>query len=510
MAPEVVLGVSAFDGSSACCLMRDGAVVAAALEESFTRVAGDRSFPSRAIAHCLTAAGLGVRDVSGVAVACPGDQVAVALELLDRLGVRAPCERMDRATAHAAAAFLFSPSEEAAVLTIDAHGFASYFAGRGLELTLLGGFPEPAAAIRLLDVVGAKVAPGAGVFELLGLAEAGTDDWCARLAGMARYPASLRRLVHTLESKGQTSQTRADFARGAQSVAEAALANAAGHVRRATGGAQLCASLDAPLAELSSFLDETQGVFVPPATGSTAVALGAAGALHARRTGRRPTAGALETGVATAPRGADVQGLLEASSLVFSDYRNDESELLEAVTDRLVAGQVIAWHHGALEVASRVGEGRIVLVNPARRDYVARLEGVGERPGARRRSSTVQRTPPRPGQANVITPREGGRLARLLSCFEERTGCSHLAAVSLRAGDEPTAFSLEDSLRAFTRALIGTLVLEDFLVDRSHLPVAWAHRVANGERLAPARPRAADRPPPSTSRLRRSVCSYAK
>ena len=59
-----ILGVSAYYHDSAAALIRDGAVVAAAQEERFTRIKHDAAFPENAIAYCLREAGLGQEDIS--------------------------------------------------------------------------------------------------------------------------------------------------------------------------------------------------------------------------------------------------------------------------------------------------------------------------------------------------------------------------------------------------------------------------------------------------------------
>ena len=48
-----ILGISAFYHDSAACLVRDGAIVAAAQEERFSRVKNDAAFPAQASAYCL-------------------------------------------------------------------------------------------------------------------------------------------------------------------------------------------------------------------------------------------------------------------------------------------------------------------------------------------------------------------------------------------------------------------------------------------------------------------------
>ena len=61
-----LLGISAYYHDSAACVVRDGAIVAAAQEERFTRKKHDARFPEHAIAACLASAGLSPRDIDHV------------------------------------------------------------------------------------------------------------------------------------------------------------------------------------------------------------------------------------------------------------------------------------------------------------------------------------------------------------------------------------------------------------------------------------------------------------
>src|SRR5207237_1722156 len=53
MAPQYILGISAYYHDSAACLLRDGVILAAAQEERFTRKKGDAAFPAQAVRYCL-------------------------------------------------------------------------------------------------------------------------------------------------------------------------------------------------------------------------------------------------------------------------------------------------------------------------------------------------------------------------------------------------------------------------------------------------------------------------
>ena len=50
---KVILGISAFFHDSSACLIVEGKIIAAALEERFTRKKHDSSFPTKAITYCL-------------------------------------------------------------------------------------------------------------------------------------------------------------------------------------------------------------------------------------------------------------------------------------------------------------------------------------------------------------------------------------------------------------------------------------------------------------------------
>src|SRR4029434_5737774 len=62
-----ILGISAFYHDSAAALTVDGAIVAAAQEERFTRKKHDAAFPINAARHCLEEASLQLGDLDAIA-----------------------------------------------------------------------------------------------------------------------------------------------------------------------------------------------------------------------------------------------------------------------------------------------------------------------------------------------------------------------------------------------------------------------------------------------------------
>src|SRR6476469_2913447 len=64
----IILGINAYHGDSAACLIRDGALVAAAEEERFRRIKHWAGFPSEAVRYCLAETGASIADVDVVAI----------------------------------------------------------------------------------------------------------------------------------------------------------------------------------------------------------------------------------------------------------------------------------------------------------------------------------------------------------------------------------------------------------------------------------------------------------
>ena len=149
-----ILGISCFYHDSAAALLRDGELVAAAMEERFTRKKHDNSFPKHAIEFCLRQAGITGADLE-YAVFYEKPLVKFERILLTTLGtfprssgqwrdaminwmneklwvkniiqkeVGVRYDRVlfcDHHMSHAASAFFASPFDEAAVLTVDGVG----------------------------------------------------------------------------------------------------------------------------------------------------------------------------------------------------------------------------------------------------------------------------------------------------------------------------------------------------------------------------------------------------
>ena len=173
-----ILGISCFYHDAAAALLRDGALLAAAEEERFSRIKHDFGFPRRAIRFCLEAASIVAADLDYVVfyekpfhkfdrilmttlqgyprswkpfreamVNWLGDKLWIKSLIRDELDIEEDKILFaEHHMSHAASAFFASPFEEAAILTVDGVGewtTASAGLGRGTQIKLLKEIPFP-------------------------------------------------------------------------------------------------------------------------------------------------------------------------------------------------------------------------------------------------------------------------------------------------------------------------------------------------------------------------------
>jgi len=214
-----ILGISAFYHDSAAALIEDGRIVAAAQEERFTRKRHDFSFPTNAIAFCLSAVDGDLDHVDHVCffekpflkferlletyLACAPHgygsfRVAMPLWIKEKLFQKATlCKALRRFSAsrrvpkllfaehhqsHAASAFFPSPFKEAVVLTLDGVGewaTASVSIGRGNTLKMEREIQWPHSLGLLYSAftyyTGFKV--NSGEYKMMGLAPYGEPKY---------------------------------------------------------------------------------------------------------------------------------------------------------------------------------------------------------------------------------------------------------------------------------------------------------------------------------------------
>jgi carbamoyltransferase len=218
MAPQYILGISAYYHDSAACLLRDGEIVAAGQEERFTRKKGDSAFPKNAVDFCLKTAGIQEKDLAFVGFY---DKPLLKFEriLESYLGVTPKgfgqflragptwikeklfLERnlreelpdykgkilyAEHHESHAASAFFPSPFKEAAIVTLDGVGewaTAAFGVGRDndIELTKELRWPDSLGLLysAFTYFTGFKV--NSGEYKVMGLAPYGRPKYVKQI-----------------------------------------------------------------------------------------------------------------------------------------------------------------------------------------------------------------------------------------------------------------------------------------------------------------------------------------
>jgi carbamoyltransferase len=167
----IILGINAFHADSSACILRNGELLAAVEEERFKRIKHWAGFPTNSIKYCLHEAGVGIDEIDHVALnrnpranllrkiwfvlrrrpslALIKDRTKNASTMIDIKKTLAqefevPAEKLkarisyvEHHMAHLASAFMVSPFEQAAVVSVDGFGDfvgAMWGVGRGNHL----------------------------------------------------------------------------------------------------------------------------------------------------------------------------------------------------------------------------------------------------------------------------------------------------------------------------------------------------------------------------------------
>ncbi|HXD32871.1 MAG TPA: carbamoyltransferase N-terminal domain-containing protein [Pyrinomonadaceae bacterium] len=554
-----IIGISCFFHDAACCLLKDGVLIAAAEEERFSRSKHDASIPKRAFNYCLEEAGLTIDEVDCVAyyeeptkklarqisMMLPGlasekkmmvrlDPHRAKREIREILGYEGLIEYVGHHQAHAASCFYYSGFNEAAILTVDGVGewdTTSYGVGKGKDLEILETVEFPHSLGLLYSTItgylGFEV--NEGEYKVMGLAP----------YGQPRHADLIRKLIIN-QPRGQylldlqyfdfksfqrmysdkmlslfgrpPRQPRTeildfhkDLARSLQFVLEELLMDKLKYLHELTGSENLCMAGGVALNCVANGRIKREGpfkqMFVQPAAGDSGGALGAAAIAHQRRAnGETKSLIFNHAYLGPAFTSEEVASLVESTGVKAQDFRGREVELIEAVAQKLAAGKIVGWFQGRMEFGPRALGARSILADPRGEKMQDRINSIikqresfrpfapavlEERAAAhfdldhvsRYMLETCQVKSPIKlpavthvdGSARVQTVDEetNPRFARLLRAFERLTGCPILLNTSFNLNYEPIVCNPIDALICFILSGLDTLVLEDFIIDRS-------------------------------------------
>jgi carbamoyltransferase len=433
-----ILGISAHYHDSAAALVVDGVPVGAVQEERLSRRKNDASFPLGAIEWCLDQAGLEPDDLDAVVFyersmlkfdrilssalrAFPwswrsfphamknslGDKVWVRGIIASQLGVpRRKIFFTDHHASHAAAAFLTSPSRQAAILTADGVGeWATLTTGRGergsdgrtaIRLDREVRFPHSLGLLYSTFTAYLGFAINEDEYKVMGLASYGSPTMVEQVGKLIRRTPDGAFALATEYFEYQTTAERsyssrfvdlfgpprnryepidletaegrrfADCAASVQRVLEDVLVDITRDLHAQTGLPDLCFGGGVALNGVANarILAESgfERVFVPSAPGDAGCALGAA--LYADRIYFHNP----DRDLPDDPFWGPVVDPAELAKAAREDHQVvedlGEAAMIERVAEELAAGRIVGWMDGACEFGPRALGHRSILAAP--------------------------------------------------------------------------------------------------------------------------------------------------
>jgi carbamoyltransferase len=433
-----IIGISTGYHDSACTLLQDGVLVAAAQEERFSRVKNDKSWPVKAFLYCLQEGGITIADVDCVGYyedpclklgrqiwmgfmpnlpATRRDQILDRLSrtppqqmIVDILGYEGPVEVFDHHLSHAASSYFFSGFDDAAILTVDGVGdwaTTTYGWGKGphIERFEQVDFPDSLGFFysAITGYLGFEV--NEGEYKVMGLAPYGEPEYADKIRKLVevtsegQYRLNMKyfgfltedcmytqELIDLLgqpprDPESELTQYHMDVARSAQVVLEGIMLEKTRYLHSKYPSENLCMAGGVALNVVANGKCLREGpfkrLFVQPAAGDAGGSVGAAALAHARVTGEPPQVKQLEhVYLGPANSVSEAYRFLKVSSAKFEDFRGKEDELIRFTVDRLVEGKVIGWSQGRMEFGPRALGGRSILADPRRPEMRDRINAL--------------------------------------------------------------------------------------------------------------------------------------
>jgi len=420
-----ILGISAFYHDSAAALVQDGKLIAAAQEERFTRKKHDEGFPLHATRYCLREADIDIKDVDYVVFydkpftkferlfftyfdqfprgigsfvySIPiwmREKLWIKSIIRHELGYSGEILFNDHHLSHAASAFLVSPFQEAAILTVDGVGewsTSTWGVGRGSSIELLyeTRFPHSLGLFysAYTYYLGFKV--NSAEYKVMGLAPYGQPTFYDRVRetiewkpdGSFRLNTEYFDFLHGLRMTNERfhrlfggpprspetrlTQREFDIAASVQKVTDEIMVALARHIHKETGMRKLCMAggvalncvANAKVLEQSDFED----VWVQPAAGDAGGALGAAFYLW-NTVFENPRTFVMEHAY-WGPQYSEEEIRSCLDSLGARYRRLEPADLTREVASLIANNRVVGWFQGRMEFGPRALGSRSILAD---------------------------------------------------------------------------------------------------------------------------------------------------
>jgi len=409
--------------------------VAAAQEERFSRIRHDQGFPRHAIGYCLAEAGVSIDDVDYVGFydkpllkferilqtylatwprSFPSFLKAVPLWLRKKLwipntinkelGFEGDVLMAEHHMSHAASAFLVSPFDEAAVVTVDGVGewtTSTIAHGKKNDVEMLRETRFPHSLGLLYSAytyyLGFKV--NSAEYKVMGLAPYGEPkyvdkvletvaydddggfhmnmkyfayDYGLRMTNR-RFEQLFGRPRRSPESKLETFHM--DVAASVQRVTEEIVLRMTRHAHELTGSSNLCMAGGVALNCVANGRVLREGpfenMFVQPAAGDAGGAVGVAAYIYHHVLGYERTSPWQHAFLGPRYSADGIREYLDKTGMHYEEL--EESELIERTVQAIEDQKIIGWYQGRMEFGPRALGNRSIIAdprNPENRDRV--------------------------------------------------------------------------------------------------------------------------------------------
>lgn len=563
-----ILGIHSSVHDSAACLLKNGFVISAAEEERFDKKKHSGAFPLNAIRYCLNAADVSMSNVEAIGLSYKPsliirnalshfaqltphrvslrDRYRLLVDELDCLhkllitprrltslfnGTGLPkVHFIEHHLAHAASAFLVSPYERAAILTIDGYGEDTstlLSTGNENKIQEVGHIRFPSSIGLLYNAITKYLGFQSDCEEgsVMALASFGTPTFIDLFRKILitdrkswKYTCDQKYLDHSGQSVSNefvrimgpprrqhdpiTSYHR-DIAASLQKVVEEACVNIATQLYLLTGMDTLCMAGGVALncAINGKIVRETpfKRFFFQPASGDAGTAIGCSSYIYHVLMGFPRTSFVMDS-VYLGPEfdQQSVTSALQENGLQYMLCR----DVAKTSANLLAKGKILGWFQGRLEFGPRALGNRSILADPrnpatkkmlnckikGREDFrpfgpsvkieAARefFECAGPHPymivACRVRPERIEQIPSAvhvDGTARIQTvSKEVNPLFwKVLDEFEKKTGVPILLNTSFNRKGEPIVSEPRDAIRTFLLSNLDYLVIGNYLVRKT-------------------------------------------
>lgn len=440
-----ILGINAYHGGASACLIKDGQLIAAAEEERFARVKYWAGFPIQAIRYVLSEAGIQPQDLDHIGISRKptanlmkkalfafrrrpslsfitdrlnntfrvGDLKSVFGERLeiDTSSLKAQFHNVEHHRAHMASAFLVSPFDEAAILSVDGMGdFVStmWGTGQGNQMKVHGevNFPHSLGIFYTAVTQWLGFPKYGDEGKIMGLAPYGKPVYMDRMRQVVRiqrdgtFKLDLDYFIHHAEGvtmswnddapnlgrlfsdkfvklfgeprtpKSEISQDHQNVAASLQAMLEEAEFALVRKLQRETkqkvlcmaGGVALNSAFNGKILPNTGF----EEIYIHPAAGDAGTALGVCYYIYHQLLAH-PRSYVMNHAY-TGPQYSNSQIADELTGYELLYDELDNEQLVKRATEIVARGDVLGWFQGRMEWGPRALGNRSIIADPRRKD----------------------------------------------------------------------------------------------------------------------------------------------